>query len=397
MKYLTLLPLFLLLGCGGGSDTPPAEPVDSVTKEQLGQQLFFDANLSFNRTQSCATCHNPDHAFTDNRDNITNRAVSLGDDNVSLGDRNTPTAMYGVFTPDFHFNENGEPVGGQFLDGREKDLKGQAGGPPVNPVEMGMPDKASVVDRLMENPDYVTAFKTLYGDTIFDDVNATYLAMTESIAKFEKTDEFAPFESKYDRFVQCKDDGNRTAQCYEAGEWSLQEQLGLELFFSEANTNCAVCHQLKTQSEVAGETFSNYEYHNIGVPGNEKLLGENPDLGHDFIDHGLLRQDSIDDPAHDGKFKVPTLRNVAVTAPYMHNGVFKDLRTVIEFYDHFVPQSTHLTNPETGEPWKSAEVNATVNLEDLTDAPPLTDSKIDALVAFLKTLTDKRYEHLIQK
>lgn len=393
MHYVLLFSLLLLIGCGGSSEPASETP----TKVGLGEQLFFDTNLSLNRTQACATCHNPDSAFTDDRDNSVGGAVSLGDDNVSLGERNTPTAMYAQFAPDFHYDtESGEPMGGQFLDGRETDLKGQAGGPPVNALEMGMPDIASVVARLMENAEYVSSFETLYGASVFDDVNTTYAAMTESIAKFEKTEQFSPFSSKYDRFVQCKDEGNRTAQCYE-GEWSLQEQLGLELFFSEANTNCAVCHQLQSQSEVAGETFTNYEYHNIGVPRNLTLLAGNPDLGDDYIDHGLLGRDDVNDTDHDGKFKVPTLRNVAVTAPYMHNGVFKDLRTVILFYDHFVTQSTHTINPETNATWREPEVNATVNREDLTGVPVLTDEKVDALVAFLKTLTDAEFEHLLEE
>jgi cytochrome c peroxidase len=114
-----------------------------------------------------------------------------------------------------------------------------------------------------------------------------------------------------------------------------------------------------------------------------------------YIDHGLLDNPAITDPQHDGKFKVPTLRNIAVTAPYMHNGVFRDLKTVIEFYDQYNnPQ--RILNPETGESWAPAEVAETINKQDLK-AKKLSDAKIDALVAFLKILTDQRYEHLIKE
>ena len=129
-----------------------------TNKETLGQQLYFDKNLSKNRTQSCATCHNPEHGFIDNRENSVMGAASLGDDNKSIGDRNAPTAAYALFSPNFKRNKKGKYVGGLFHDGREKDLQGQAGGPPINPGEMGMPTKTSVVTRIMENEAYVTQF-----------------------------------------------------------------------------------------------------------------------------------------------------------------------------------------------------------------------------------------------
>ncbi len=369
----------LLNACNGSNDT--ADVAVYSTKEALGAALFFDTNLSFNRSQACATCHNPEHGFIDDRENAVAGAVSLGDDSTSLGDRNAPTAAYAKFSPLFTLT-GAHPKGGQFLDGREDDLKGQAGGPPTNPIEMGMPSKAATVARIEENSDYVDAFKRFYGDAIFSDANGTYAAMAESIAKFEKTEAFAPFDSKYDRYLQ--------------GKYVMtpQEELGMALFFSEANTNCATCHQLNSQSEVEKETFSNYEFHNIGVPPNTDLYSANTPLAGGVIDDGLFRNPAVSDEAHKGKFKTPTLRNVAVTAPYMHNGVFKELRTVIEFYDH-MGSGEQPENPETGLPWENPETNATVSRTDLS-MPALSDTKIDALVAFLKTLTDKRYEQLLE-
>ena len=95
-----------------------ATRADIVSIEQLGQMLYFDANLSLNRSQSCATCHEPSFGFIDNRDNGVDSAVSLGDDGKSLGDRNAPTLSYASFSPSFHINNEGEFAGGQFLDGR---------------------------------------------------------------------------------------------------------------------------------------------------------------------------------------------------------------------------------------------------------------------------------------
>lgn len=342
--------------------------------EKLGERLYFDPILSKNKTQSCATCHNPSYGFIDNRPNIKKGAVSLGDDGKSFGGRNAPTVSYAAFSPNFYF-KNGKAIGGQFLDGREKDLKGQAGGPPLNPAEMGMPNKKAVVNRLKDNEFYNKEFKKLFGNNIFNDVDTAYLQMTKSIAVFEKTKFFAPFDSKYDRYLR--------------GEYELTtlEDLGKSLFFSNNNTNCASCHQLKTRSEAKGETFSNYEYHNIGTPKNPNLDSE--------TDFGLFHHTK--DEKDKGKFKVPTLRNIAVTAPYMHNGVFKELHTVVKFYDKYISKDRKSQiNPETRKRWDAPEVSKNISLDLLKKGKKLGKRKVNALVAFLKTLTDRRFEHLIQ-
>ncbi|MCK5902593.1 MAG: methylamine utilization protein MauG [Cocleimonas sp.] len=354
------------------------------TKEMLGQQLFFDVNLSKNRTQSCATCHDPNHGFIDARQHAK-QGGSIGDDDQSIGDRNAPTASYARFSPDFRLNKEGKYIGGQFHDGREKDLKGQAGGPPINPSEMGLSDKAATVDRLMENKGYITQFEQLYGKAIFANKDKAYAAMAESIARFEKTNFFAPFDSKYDRHLD--------------GKYQLTpaEDLGMTLFFSQQFTNCNLCHQLNKIPATDKETFSNYEYHNIGVPINTALRKVNG-KGAQFIDHGLLDNPAVSDKKQDGKFKVPTLRNIAVTAPYMHNGIFKDLKTVVLFYDKYNSKSAkRRINPETGKPWAVPEVAENIALKELQTGPALANQRINALVAFLKILTDKRYEHLLEQ
>ncbi|WP_173482750.1 cytochrome-c peroxidase [Marinobacterium sp. xm-a-152] len=353
----------------------------TLSMEALGRILFVDTNLSQNRTQSCASCHSPSTGFADPRDNGVAAMSSMGDDQVSLGDRQAPTASYAMLTPEFHFSEEqGEFVGGQFWDGRAKDLAAQAGGPPLNPIEMGMPSKQAVVDRLQENPFYVEGFKQLFGDSIWQDTDASYRAMTLAIAEYESSNEFAPFDSKYDRYLRGE------------YEMSFDEELGMALFFSNNNTNCNSCHMLK-RPEQKGETFSNYQFHNIGVPANQQLRAVNG-LGDNEVDEGLLANPAVTEAIHRGKFKVPTLRNVAVTAPYMHNGVFAELRTVLAFYDQFNNPERKL-NPETDQPWRTPEVPETVSHE-LLKMKILTDRKINALEAFLKTLTDKKFESLVE-
>jgi len=364
------------------------EAAEGLTEAQLGQVLFFDPVFSVNGTMSCATCHEPDQGFTDHRLTRANGFVSLGDDGHALGSRNTPMAAYASTSPDFHFDEAlKEYVGGQFWDGRANSLADQALGPPLNPVEMGLSNEEQVVKKLQQNPLYHATFTRLYGANVFANqalkegaVAPAYAAFGKALQAFESTAAFSSYDSKYDRFLK--------------GEYQLTvlEDLGRTLFFSNNNVNCNSCHRLKTEDSEK-EPFTNHQYRNIGVPSNPNLLA----LGHlkaDFIDHGLLENPAVTDPKYDGKFKNPSLRNVAVTAPYMHNGVFKNLRTVVEFYDHYNNPKRSI-NPETGKPWRTPEVPGTVDKEDLK-AHALSERKIDALVAFMKTLTDKRYEPLLK-
>lgn len=148
------------------------QPAPATTPQELGQRLFFDTNLSQHRTQSCASCHDPSHAFVD----PDGTPVSLGDDGHSVGTRNAPTASYAAFSPFFEQLEDGGYRGGQFHDGRANDLAEQALGPPLNPVEMGLPDAEAVVERLRENPYYRASFASLYGADVLDDSDRGFKA-----------------------------------------------------------------------------------------------------------------------------------------------------------------------------------------------------------------------------
>lgn len=381
-RLVTLLIGFLFIIPAAAENVEQKKKVQA-DKALLGQTLFFDVNLSKNRTMSCATCHSPETGFVDQRGSGVDSMASLGDDGHSLGDRNAPTVAYALLSPPFQKNtgktkDKSAFVGGQFWDGREPTLAGQAGGPPLNPIEMGMPDKASVVERIKANPGYVKQFKTIFGETIFTDTEMAYTAMTKAIEAFEQTELFAPFDSKYDRFLR--------------GEYELTvlEDLGRSIFFSPTNVNCSTCHVLKRE-DAPNEPFTHFEYRNIGVPENTALRAKN---GVTQKDLGLYHNPQAQTEENKGKFKTPTLRNIAVTGPYMHNGVFKDLRTVVVFYDKYNNPERQI-NPETGQPWGPPEVAENIALDELR-AKVLTERKIDALVAFMKILTDKRYEHLLK-
>ena len=376
-----LLLLCLIINSAMITNTAMAETTPP-TKEAVGKRLFFDPILSLSRTQSCASCHDAGQAFVDKRPNATGGASSLGHDGIALGDRNTPSAGYANQIPPFHQRADGEYIGGLFWDGRAPDLETQAGGPPLNPIEMAMPNTHEIRSRLQEDPYYAASFKQLFGEDIFSSAEATYEALKASIAAFERTDFFSPFDSKYDRHLK--------------GEYQLseQEELGLTLFFSKQFSNCNECHQLHKRPLSENETFSDYRYHNIGVPENKALRAANKSQTA-TVDLGLQNNPDVADEKQKGKFKTPSLRNVAITGPYMHNGVFNDLETVVAFYNQYNSKNPkNQINPETDMPWEAPEVPENIALDLLKKGAPLDQQRIDALVAFLKLLTDQRYESL---
>ena len=361
------------LASTGGSES-------SLSKVALGKSLYFDKSLSFNRTMSCATCHSPSNGFIDERESPIGHAAALSADNDFIAIRNVPTNSYAAFTPTFKsiLSDNSTDInyiGGQFLDGRAKDLKVQAKGPFLNPVEMQMPSKKAVIDRVKENTIYIKSLRKIYGKNIFRNVEKSYDAVADAIATFEKTDLFSPFDSKYDRMLK----GQYT--------FTKQEQEGLTIFTDPNSGKCGLCHTPVKGNSKAG-LFTDHKYYNLGISKNLKLLAANG-KGSDFIDHGLLSNPNITDKSMDGKFKVVTLRNIAMTSPYMHNGIFKNLKTVVHFYN--TRDVAGAINPETGEVWQDAEISNTVNHQLLGNLK-LTEEEENALVSFMKTLTDKRYE-----
>ncbi len=351
--------------------------------ENLGRMLFFDSRFSADRTMSCATCHDPARAFIDARDNAVGGAVSVGNDGTSLGRRNAPTLTYAARTPALQRNGDGAYVGGLFHDGRAKDLAAQAVQPVTSPLEMAL-TPAELQARLREETTYVDAFERLLGAGSLASPDAALHSFGTAVAAFEATAEFSSFDSKYDRYLR--------------GEATLtrDEELGRRIFFSSLS-NCGRCHLVDQRENQEGELFTGFEYYNIGVPANVRLREANGSP-RGSVDAGLAANPAVTGTGHDGKFRVPSLRNVAVTPPYMHNGVFRDLRTAIRFYNRFlVDNDASRSNPETGRPWGEPEVAATIEHELLGEGQPLSDTRVRQLEAFLRTLTDRRYEHLIEQ
>lgn len=350
-------------------------------KERLGQLLFEDVNLSNPPGQSCATCHARSAGFADpNRTFPTSMGVRPG----LFGDRNAPSAAYMAFSPTFHFDEAKQLyVGGQFWDGRAATLEEQAKQPFLNPVEMANTSPAQVVEKVRAAA-YAPLFVEVFGADAFADTARAYERIAEAIAAFERTPVFAPFTSKYDAYLAGR------------AQLTAQELRGLRLFERDDKGNCAACHPIARDANGRGGLGTDFTYDNLGVPKNPdnpfyRLAEAYNPAGGRFVDRGL--GGVVGRASEYGKFKVPTVRNVEVTAPYMHNGYFSSLRAVVDFYNtrDVKPRCTDdpVREAEALERgcWPRPEMVANVNADELGHLR-LTPREVDDIVAFLLTLTD---------
>ncbi|MCB2147921.1 MAG: c-type cytochrome [Deltaproteobacteria bacterium] len=316
--------------------------------ERLGMHLYQDKNLSLYKNQSCQTCHHPLAGFAD-RSNFLHpydKVVSLGSDGVSMGGRNAPTSAYAGYSPIRYQDENGEWFGGMFWDGRMDGSKlgdplaEQAQGPPLNPVEMAMPSIEAVME-VIQASSYYPLWKKVFGP--ITNLDAAWNNFAVAVAAYERSADVTKFTSKYD-----------LAQ----DQFTAAEDRGLALF----EAHCSACHATTAANGSPEALFTTYGYANIGVPANPVVPAPDYGLGED-----------VNDPDQNGKFKIPTLRNIAVTAPYSHNGGFPTLYDMVSF----INDSSGVT-PDVVE-----------NITPLVGNLGLTEAEIDDLIAFLHTLTDE--------
>ena len=300
----------------------PADNPPTAETISLGRRLYYDPMLSVDDTVACASCHHPDFGFSDGKQ------VSEGV-NGQKGGRNAPT----VFNSAYYAT--------QFWDGRASNLEKQAEGPVQNPIEMAH-TLEGVEKKLSADPTYRADFEEAFGAGPI-----TYEMVEKAIASFERT--VISGNSPFDRYF------------YAGDETALSEvaKLGLEIFRDPQKGNCTACHPIGL--------FTDNQFHNIGVGVDDQ--GELSDLGR----YEVTKKDR-----DRGAFKTPSLRNIALTAPYMHDGSLKTLKEVVDFYigggnsnPHLDPQLKVLTpTTETGEVnWSGADLEAF--LEALTgEVPP---------------------------
>lgn len=348
-----------LVGCYRTErDSPTGDGIVNVTlnpAQLLGKKLFFDTNLSNPPGQSCATCHMPSQGFADPE----LLPVSRGAVKTLFGHRNTPTISYAAFTPFFHYDSAEEVyIGGLFWDGRSTTLSEQAMNPLLAHNEMNNTDRKMVVEAVRK-AEYRDLFCKVFGQNVFLNTDKAFECIAEALEEFEETAEASPFTSKFDYYMRGQE------------QFTAQEQLGLKIFNDPAKGNCAACHPSTPDAVSGAILFTDFTYDNLGVPCNPEVckldIEYKPDLGLGAI---------IKKASENGKFKVPTLRNVAVTSPYFHNGVFKTLEEVMRFY-----------NERDKGIFDKPEIAENVNMEELGNLK-LTEKEIAAVVAFMKTLTD---------
>jgi cytochrome c peroxidase len=339
--FLVLLASAMILSCGGGRNSeisgsaayPAGEPVEiaaplglpplpvdpgnrpTAGSIALGRKLFYDARLSSDGSLSCAGCHNPATHFADGQ------PVAKGV-NGQLGSRNTPTVLNAVYNVS------------QFWDGRAPSLERQAGDPIANPKEMNLPHEVCVA-RLNSEQAYLDEFAKVFGPGA---ITMEKLEMT--IAAFERT--LVSGNSPFDRY---RYGGDKSA----LSEAAVR---GLAIFTDAKRGNCATCHTISEKFAL----FSDGRFHNIGAGMN--AYGELTDPG---------RYARTGAEADRGAFRTPGLRNVALTAPYMHDGSLKTLKDVVDFY--------------------AGGGNSNPNLDMEIKSLKLSQREREDLVAFLESLT----------
>lgn len=376
--FALITPL-VLFACGGqGIDTTP----QLSPQAKMGELAFNDVFLSASGKQSCASCHSATSGHNAPNDLSAQLGGTTG---LIQGVRAAQTARYLANNPAFSLDDEGIASGGFFWDGRADSLAQQAGMPLLNPKEMANLSKEAVIGKVKQSA-WGTQFSQLYGETIWGDTNLAFEKLSEAIAAFEhESKQFNAFTSKFDAVLR------------KSAAFTTQEQRGLMLFNDPKKGNCAACHTSSLGSKGEHPVFTDFSYDNLGVPRNPKLLANNDA---NYYDLGLCNRPELANQTQlCGKFKVPTLRNVALKQVFFHNGVLGSLKEVLNFY------VTRDTQPERWYPLNAdgsvnqyndvpAEYKANVNKTEVPynrkvgDAPALTPQEIDDVVAFLGTLTD---------
>uniref|UniRef100_E6PV15 Putative Cytochrome-c peroxidase n=1 Tax=mine drainage metagenome TaxID=410659 RepID=E6PV15_9ZZZZ len=395
---------------------PPNQPLSAAA--QLGRQLFFDTALSASGKQSCASCHDPSNGYNpplgpvmlggphlttpgyrpppslaylyrqqnfsigpDNAENETitlQRLIQLGQDAARI----TKTAQSTAVTA-----QNLVPQGGLFWDGRANTLQQQADGPLFNPVEMDAGSPQRVAAILQRQP-YAKDFTQLFGPNVFLDPQQTVAEALFAIARYQIEDpSFHPFTSQYDAWLQGK------------ARLNAQQMRGYLAFNDVHKGNCAACHLDKPTANGLPPLFTDTQYEALGVPRNPHIPANKDPR---YVDLGLcgpFRTDLKNQTQYCGMFLTPTLRNVAQRPVYFHNGVYHDLKQVLDFYNFrdVQPQTIYPVGAD-GKVEKyndlPAEYHANIDTIDPPfnrkpgEKPAMSAQDMRDIIAFLKTLND---------
>jgi cytochrome c peroxidase len=350
----------------------------------LGRAIFFDPALSEPPGTSCSSCHDPARAFSGV--NGSTNGLPRGSRPGHFARRTSPSLLYLRNVPAFRMHQEGddpqeEAFGGLFWDGRVDNVRALARQPLLNPDEMNNGDGSVIAAKLARAP-YAAELTRLVGAPTT--AEAALDGVGRALEAYLTSEEMAPFSSRFDDFVRGK------------GTLTPLERRGLALFENPRKGACSSCHLVDVGSrDPRASPLSDYGYDVVGAPRNPRAPKRAaPDLGACERRTGAA---AASEPVPCAAFRTPSLRNVAVRASFMHNGTFTSLRDVVAFY------ATRGTNPKrwypSGVPFDDVPrryrglVNVATAPYDrgLGFPPALTDDEIDAIVAFLGSLTDAAY------
>jgi len=362
-------------------------PPDNPILVALGKKIFLDERLSEPPGTSCASCHDPARAFSGGHGSRI--GVPSGSRPGHFARRSTPSVLYLRYVPKFHYFEDDEapapePRGGFFWDGRSDSLAELVRQPLFNPDEMNAGTPRRLADEILRGP-YAAEFRGALGRS--SEPEAVLRGVGVALEAYLKSDEMTPSSSKYDAYVR----GQATL--------TAQEVRGLEIFKDRRRGACSGCHRLaETSTNPAESMFTDYGYDAVALPRNRELPGNRNAASFDL---GLCERRDAKTPSSDEKwcssFRTPSLRNVAVRDELGHNGVYKKLRDAVAFYALRAVAPDRIYPPgqtfDDVPPKYRGNVNIYAPVYNRREGapPPMSDDEIDAVVAFLGTLTDAPY------
>lgn len=363
---------------------PRPGPPDNPVLVALGKEIFADERLSEPPGTSCASCHDPARAFSGSHGSRI--GVPLGSRPGHFARRSTPSVLYLRFVPAFHYFEDDEapapePRGGFFWDGRSDSLAELARQPLFNPDEMNAGTPRRLAGKIARGP-YAQEFRAALGPS--SDPEVIFRGVGVALEAYLKSDEMTPARSKYDDYVR----GRATL--------TEQERQGLEIFKDRRRGACSGCHRMaETSTNPAESMFTDYGYDAVALPRNRELPASRAAASFDL---GLCERKNAKTPSSDERFcsafRTPSLRNAAVRDSFGHNGVYKTLREVVAFYARRAVAPDRIYPPGKKFDDVPAKYRRNINIYAPVynrregAPPPLTDAEIDAVVAFLGTLTD---------